>query len=169
MNNLLRIFFLMLSIFALNCNAQSSAKTESCKKLSFAEAEKILGQKVKLVTNSWDSADGKTIFKCQYQAIEKDKTSGNDINLFFMIEQSSSENQAKEIYKAIWESNKNHAGIEVLDGIGDEAYAHSDKGSFHFFLVRKGNSTIRMKVNKAVETTSFEEVKAFAKRVSKQI
>ncbi|CAN5839105.1 hypothetical protein BH20ACI4_BH20ACI4_35110 [soil metagenome] len=73
--------------------------------------------------------------------------------------------QAKKIYEVIWQSNKNHEGIEILSGIGDEAYSHSDKSNFHFVMIKKGKFTIRLKVNKAVETTSIEELKGFEKKV----
>ena len=137
--------------------------------MSFSEAEKILGTKVELVANSRISTAEKTRFECTYRAIEKDKTSGKDINLFFLVEESSTEAQAKQVYARIWESNKNHQGIEVLSGIGDEAYYHSDRQNFHFLMARKGKFSIRFKIAKASETTSPEELKAFTKRVVEQL
>lgn len=166
------LFLLIFSASALSLNCQTNSadeKVKPCKFMSFAEAEKILGQKVELVENSWNFADGKTIFKCNYRAIEKDEASGKEINLFFMLEESPTENQAKQIYADIWNSNKNHTGIEVLSGIGNEAYSHSDKTNFHFVMARKGKFTIRFKIAKAVETTSLEELKAFTKKLVEQI
>lgn len=168
-----RKFLLLLIIFsasALSFNCQTTdEKVKPCKFLSFADAEKILGQDVELVTNSWTFTTDVTRFDCTYRAVEKDKTSGQAVNLFFTLEESSNEAQAQKIYAGIWNSNKNHKGIEILSGIGDEAYSHSDKTNFHFVLARKGKFTIRMKVNKAAETTSFEELKAFARKVVEQI
>lgn len=166
------LFLLITFAFVLSLNCQMKTTDENvkaCKYLSFAEAEKILGRQVELVTNSWTFTKDITKSDCKYRAIENDKTSGQTINLFFMLEENSDETEAKQIYANIWDSNKNHQGIEILSGLGDEAYAHSDKSNFHFVFVRKGKFTIRMKVNKAVETTSLEELKAFAKKVIEQI
>ncbi|CAN5456182.1 hypothetical protein BH20ACI1_BH20ACI1_14310 [soil metagenome] len=166
------LLFLIFFASALSLNCQTKAvneKVKPCKFLSFADAEKILGQTVELVTNSWNFADDKSKFGCTYRSIEKDEASGREINLFFTLEESSTEEQGEKIYEDIWNSNKNRAGIEVLSGIGDEAYSHSDKPNFHFIMARKGKFTIRLKINKAVETTSLKELKAFAKKVAEQV
>jgi len=161
------LLFLLLifsaSVLSLNCQTKAAdEKTKPCKYLSFAEAEKILGGRVELITNSWTFTADKTRFDCTYHVTQKDKKSGREINLFFTLEEDSSEEGAKRVYADIWNSNKDHRGIESLSGIGDEAYAHSDKSNFHFVMARKGKFTIRMKVNKAPETTSLEELKIFA-------
>lgn len=142
---------------------------KSCRFLSLNDAEKILGQRSELITSSRKAANDKTIFDCTYRTFEKDKTSGQEINLFFLLEESPTEEQAKKIYADIWESNKNHAGIEVISGTGDEAYLHSEKPNFHLVSARKGKFTLRMKVNKAVETTSLEELKKIAKKIIEEI
>lgn len=158
------------SVLSLNCQTKAAGeKVKPCKFLSFADAEKILGQPVELITNSWNFAGDKTRFDCNYRSVENDTASGRETNLFFMLEESPDESQAKQIYADIWNSNKNHAGIEILSGVGDEAYAHSDKQNFHFVMARKGKFTIRLKINKATETTSFDELKAFAKKIAGEI
>lgn len=166
-----RKILLLLIIFsasALSFNCQTTdEKAKPCKFLSFTEAEKILGQEVELVTNSWTFTTDITRFDCTYRAVEKVR--GQEVNLFFTVEESSKEMHAQKIYADIWNSNKNHKGIEILSGIGDQAYAHSDQTNFHFVLVRKEKFTVRLKVNKAVETASLEELKAFAKKVIEQI
>lgn len=168
------VTLLVICISALACAAQSKNKTfgedlKSCWILTHSAAEKILGQTVRLTENETEVKDNSHKLKCTYTAVSKDKASGRDINLYFMLEESLNEDQAKQIYKTIWESNKNHMGIEKLSGVGDEAYAHSDRSKFHWVMVRKGKFTVRFKVNKAVETTSFDELKAFAKRAAEQI
>lgn len=155
---------------SLNCQTKAIDETiKPCKFLSFADADKILGQKVELVTNSWSFTDEKTRFECTYRAVENEKSSGHEINLFFMLEEAATLERSKQIYADIWNSNKNHPGIEILSGIGDEGYAHGDSPNFYFVIARKGKFTIRLKINKAVETTSLEELKAFAKKVVEQI
>lgn len=160
----------LASALSLNCQTKPAAgKVNPCKFLSFAEAEKILGQRVQLITNSWDFADDKTRFDCTYRSVEKDKTSDRETSLFFTLEESADEAGAKQIYANIWNLNKSHAGIEILSGIGDEAYASGDESNFHFVMARKGKFTIRLKINNVVETTSFDELKAFAKKVISEI
>lgn len=167
---LLLFLFFFASVLSLNCQTKAvDEKAKPCKFLSFAEAEKILGQPIELITNSWKFTDGKSKFDCSYRGVEKDQATGREINLFFTFEESSGIEQAKQIYETLWQSNKNHAGIEVLSGIGDEAYSHSDKANFHFVMARKGKFTMRLKINKVAETASLEELKAFAKKVAEQI
>ncbi len=169
-NILLFLLIFSASVGSLNCQTKvAGEKVKPCKFLSFAEAEKILGQPVELVTNSWTFTADKTRFECTYRAAKKVTASNREINLFFLLEETSTEEQAKQIYETIWNSNKNHLGIEVLSGTGDEAYAQSEKPNFHFVMARKGKFTIRLKVNKAVATTSFDELKAFAKKVLDEI
>jgi len=167
---LLLLILFSASFLSFNCQTKTAdEKVKLCKHLSFPEAEKILGGKVELVTNSWTFTADITRFDCTYCVIEKDSAGGQPVNLFFRLEESSDETEAKQIYAGAWNSNKNHRGIETLSGIGDEAYAHSDKPNFHFVMARKGKFTVRLKVNKAVETTSLEKLKAFAKKVIEEI
>jgi len=168
---LMLLLIFTASALSLNCQTKTAAeKAKPCKYLSFAEAEKILGQPVELITNSWTFTADINRFECSYRAFEKDETTGRAVNLFFVLEESPTEDAARKIYADIWESNKNHEGIEVLSAIGaNEAYAHSDRKNFYFVFARKGRFTLRLKVNKTVETVSFEELKAFAKRFIEQV
>jgi hypothetical protein len=160
-------------VLSLSCSAQTrSASVENldnCQKMTQSEAEKILGQAARMVESKVETKDGSQILNCKYTALSKDEASGREISLYFRFEESSTSEQAKQIYQKIWQSNKNHQGIEVLNGLGDEAYFHSDSPNFHFILIRKGKFTVRLKVNKAVKTTSPDEVKAFAKKVAGEI
>lgn len=158
------------SVLSLNCQTLSDdAKVKPCKFMSFAEAEKILGRRVEIVANSWNFTREATRIECTYRAVEKDERSGKGVNLFFLVEESSTEEQAKQTYARIWESNKNHRGIEPLSELGDEAYFHSDRENFQFLMARKGKFSIRFKIAKAPATASPEELKAFARRVIEQL
>lgn len=163
-NIFLTALFSLIFTFSVSCQTNEN-KTRVCEFLSATDAEKILGKSVELV----ESFNDKEKYKCNYRRIEKDNLSGQEVNLFFMLEESLNEEQAKQIYQTIWNSNKNHQGVEVLNGLGDEAYTHSDSPNFHFVITRKGKFTIRLKVNKAVEGTSLTELKAFAKRFITEI
>jgi hypothetical protein len=165
---LLLILILSTSALFVNCQTVTNAeKPKPCKYLSFEEAEKILGAKVELVTNSWEFTKDITRFRCHYRAVEPG--SGQEINLFFMLEEDSTETAARSSYAEIWNSNKSSRGIEVLNGVGDEAYTHTDPPNFQFATARKGKFTVRVKINKAPEIVSFESLKAFLKRTVEQI
>ena len=156
------------SAAALNCQTKAAdEKAKSCEYLSFADAEKILGRQVEMVTNSWFVTADITRIECVYRAARSDR--GREINLFFLVEENSDVAAAEQVYETIWQSNKNHQGVEVLSGIGDRAYWHSDPPNFHFLLARKERFTIRLKVNKAVEKISPEEIKAAARRIIEQL
>jgi len=166
--------FLIFAASALSFNCQTKGlneKVKPCKYLSFSEAEKILGQPVELVTNSWTFTADKTRFDCTYRAIEKDKASGKDINLYFTSEQQNSTvEQAHEIFESTYRKiNEPDIFVGKLTGIGDEAFLISNPPSFHFMMVRKGKNILRVKLNKAGEGTSLEELKAFAKKVVEQL
>jgi hypothetical protein len=159
------------SVLSFNCQTkQTDGKVEPCKYLSFSDAEKILGRKVALITNSWTFTADKTRFDCNYRAIEKDKTSGKDINLYFALEQqdrNATAEQAHEIFESSYKKiNEPEISVGKLSGIGDEAFFISNPPSFHFMMVRKGEIIFRIKLNKASEGTSFEELKIFMKKIA---
>lgn len=165
--------FLIFSAFVLSLNCQTKGtneKAEPCKYLSFTEAEKILGRKVALITNSWTFSADKTRFECNYRAIEKDKASGEDINLYFAVEQQDQNptaEQAHEIFESAYKKiNEPEISVGKLSGIGDEAFFISNPPHFHFMMVRKGGIIFRIKLNKAGEGTSLEELKIFMKKIA---
>lgn len=163
-------FSLVILISMTNCPIQANAeKPAPCKFLSNADAQKILGQPVKIIANDSSVSNDKGLIKCTYRGVANDNPNENKANLYFILEESLTNEKAKEIYKEIWDSNKNHPGIEVLSGIGDEAYSHSDKPNFHFVMARKGKFTVRLKINKAVEVTSLAELKDFAERLVEKL
>lgn len=163
-------FCLAILISMTNCQIKANTgKPAPCKFLSNADAQKILGQPVKVIANDSSVSNDKVLIKCTYRGVANDNPDENKANLYFILEESQTNEKAKEIYDEIWNSNKNHQGIEVLSGIGDQAYSHSDKPNFHFVMARKGKFTVRLKINKAVEGTSLEEMKSFAKKLIEQI
>ena len=171
-----KILFLFLivaaSVLSLNCQTKGmDEKAEPCKYLSFADAEKILGARVELVTNSWTFTKDTTRLDCTYRAVEKDKASGKGINLYFSSEQQdSTAEQVHEVFESAYRKvNEPELSVGKLSGIGDEAFFISNPPHFHFMMVRKGKIIFRVKLNKAGEGTSLEELKAFAKRIIKEI
>lgn len=176
MKTQLLMFFLIFSAFALSLNCQTKAvdeKAEPCKYLSFADAEKILGQPVRLIENISKVEGDVRKSDCVYRGISKDKVSGKDINLYFSLErkeQNPTVERARQIFESSYKKiNEPDLSVQVLNGIGDEAFLISNPPNFHFMMVRKDEVIFRFKMNKAAENTSVEELKAFAKKVSGQI
>ena len=175
MRKKIRLFVLLIaSIAAVNCAAQTknrdlSGEPKTCSLLAVSDAEKILGQAVRLIENTVEVKDNIRQSKCAYTALFRDKASGSEINLYFMLEETPGEERARQIFETIRKSNEDHQGFENLNGVGDQAYAHSDKSHFHYVMAQKGKFTIRLKVNKAVETTSFDELKTFLKKAVERI
>lgn len=170
------LLFLILSAFVLSVNCQTKQadeKVKPCKFLSFAEAEKILGGKVELVTNSWTFTTGITRFDCTYRAVEKDTASGKDINLYFSFEQQDQNpttEKAREVFASTYSKiNEPDIFVGKLSGIGDEAFLISNPPNFHFIMVRKDTMIFRIKLNKASKGTSLEELKTFMKKAAEQI
>jgi hypothetical protein len=172
-----RKFLFLFLIFAasalsLNCQTKTAEeKVKPCKYLSFADAEKILGAQVELVTNSWTFTKDITRFDCTYRAVEKDKASGKDINLYFSSEQQdSTAEQVHEVFEtASRKINEPDIFVGKLSGIGDEAFLISNPPHFHFMMARKGKNIFRIKLNKAGEGTSLEELKAVVKKIVEQL
>ena len=162
------MFFLILAASAAATNCQTNAavdKTPSCKYLSFAEAETILGRRVEIITNSWFVTAEITRIECVYRAVEGNR----EASLFLLIEETADAAEAQESYEMFRAANKNQKGVEVLSGIGDRAYRHGDPPNFYFLMAQQGRFTIRLKINKAVESVSPEEIKTAARRIAEQL
>ena len=173
MKRTILLLSLIFSGFVLSLNCQTkgmSGKVEPCKYLSSPEAEKILGQSVRLIENSSKVEGDVRKSNCVYSGISKDKISGKDINLYFSVEQkvqNPTVGQAHEVFESAYKKiNEPEISVGKLSGIGDEAFFISNPPNFHFMMVRKGELIFRIKLNKASEGTSFEELKIFMKKIA---
>jgi len=86
-----------------------------------------------------------------------------------MYEVYSEEVAAKNAYAGIYQSNSGHEGIEIVSGLGDEAYYHSDGENFYFFLVRKKEKMFRLKLNKVTSHSSVTNFKEVAKLITDRL
>lgn len=163
---ILFIFVLVLPT-VLKDNA-APLKPHGCQFLSRAAAEKILGQAARITENKVDQKGDVRTFRCTYTAAANDPASGRSVNLIFMLEENANIEQAQTTFESIRKSNQNHAGFTNWLGVADEALVHSERPNFHFVMVRKGRYSIRVKVNKAVESTSLDEVKNFVSKLVAQ-
>lgn len=120
------------------------------------DAEKILGEKARLADSLSSENDKRFMFLSEYLAISKDPKSGKTGSVYFTYEKFKELSIARKKYFFIKKANEKHEGIKTLEGIGDEAYYHSDGENFHFIMVRKDKVVFNMKVNKTTSHTSLE-------------
>ena len=134
--------------------------------LSLPDAEKILGEAAHVTDSTLTIKEDVNQYLLTYTAKQVDTQTGKTGNLYYMFEQYDDASGAQKSYTSIKKSNENHEGVEVLQGVGDEAYFHSDSENFYFILIRKGKHMIRMKVNKITSNTSLEEFNAVARNIT---
>jgi hypothetical protein len=147
-----------------NSGAQVSPNLSNLFKLS--DAERILGETAHLKDSVLTVKSDTVSYKCSYIADSEDQKAGKTGAIYVMFEDYKELASAKKVYASIWTSNKNHQGIKVLEGVGDEAYFHSDGQNFYFILVRKGGKILRMKVNKITSKTSLDEFNQVARNIT---
>lgn len=132
-------------------------KPAGCDFFTRQNAEKILGTEV-----TWTGTDATEAEPKKWTCTFTSKQNPGGPKLYFGLHRFTSSDKAREEFNSIAESNKDHAGFEKLEGIGDQAIAHSDGSNFQLVVVRKGIRSFRIKVNPAV-STSLETVKSVAK------
>ncbi|HET7003465.1 MAG TPA: hypothetical protein VFI33_19215, partial [Puia sp.] len=71
--------------------------------------------------------------------------------------------------KYILSQNAGMQGLSTLDGFGDEAFIQTDNEHFQLIIVRKSAKMIRLKVNKVTRTTSLDELKKVAKKITGEL
>jgi hypothetical protein len=172
---LILCLFVSAPVFSYQANVGKThfaANPKTCKFLSSAEAEKILGQPVRLIENNSKVKDNIRTSDCVYRGISKDKVSGKDISLTFSLEQKEQNptiEEAHQVFETTYKKiNEPDIFVGNLSGIGDEAFLVSNPPSFHFMMVRKDEKIFRIKLNKAAEGTSLEELKIFMKKIAEK-
>jgi len=170
---ILPICILVVTGLFWNCKKSSTGDSEPCaaiqpdsiaiasKQLTLADAEKIMGEPAMLSSNTFVQNASIPQYQCTYTALSEDDRTGKTGKLYFMSEVYIAEEVAKAAYAEIYEANRKHEGVEIVQGLGDEAYYHSDGTNFYFFLVRKNKTMFRMKLNKVTShssVTGFKEV-----------
>ena len=149
--------------------ANKGSKISRSGLLTLLDAEKILGEKGSLTDSSTTHGKDAVNFACSYKAISEDKKTGKTGTLYFLLEEYNLVSGAEKRYKFIKEANSNNAGIKTLDGLGDEAYFHSDKENFYFVMVRKGNKVFNLKVNKITSFTSLNVFNTVTKKITEAL
>ena len=146
------------------CTIQTDSAAIASKLLTLSFAEKIMGEPAKLTCNTFIKKGDTLEYKCDYTALSQDEITGKTGKLYFMYEVYASVTAAENAYTSIYRANSGHEGVEIVPGLGDEAYYHSDGKNFYFFLVRKNEKMFRLKLNKVTSHSSeaeFKEVTRF--------
>lgn len=178
----MRIFFMVpaLSLFACNepavsvkvagaplIAADDSTKSDSeTNYLTLEDATAVLGEPSHKMEGLVSKDKDAERVHCSYSANAGDERSGKTGTIYFLLEKYKSEEKAKERYSFIYDSNKDHDGVQKIAALGDEAYFHSDGTNFYFIMVRKGDKVFNMKVNKITSKTSREQFDAVARKIT---
>ncbi len=125
-----------------------------------------MGEPAKLTCNTFLKKGDTLEYKCEYTAISKDEITGKTGKLGFMYEVYASVAAAQNAYIDIYQANREHEGLEIITGTGDEAYYHSDGKNFYFSLVRKNEKMFRMKLNKVTSHSSEADFKEVTKLIA---
>jgi len=136
--------FILVSLF-FSSPSNPAAKPAGCSFLTTANAALILGANVKAEENKYVEADQNQKWGCRFtvDGAMDDKSP----KLHFGLWRSKTEGAAMEEFATVKTSNEKLAGFEMWPGVGDEAFVHTDGSNFQFILVRKGASSIRIKIN----------------------
>ena len=148
---------------------QTDSNAIASKLLTLSYAERIMGEAAKLTGNTSLTKGDTLEYKCDYTSITEDKVTGKTGKLYFMYEVYANVAAAKNAYTAIYEANRSHQGVKVVSGLADEAYSHADGHNFYFFLVRKGEKMLRVKLNKVTSHSSEKEFKEVTKLIADSI
>jgi hypothetical protein len=125
-----------------------------------------MGEPTVLMCNTFVQRDGTLEYRCDYSALAEDDRTGKTGKLYFMSEVYTTEDAAKNAYTEIYQANRKHDGVEIVSGLGDEAYYHSDGTNFYFFLVRKDKKMFRLKLNKVTSHSSVTNFKEVARLIT---
>ena len=151
------------------CIIQTDSDAIASKLLTLSDAEKIMGEPAELTCNTFIKKGDTLEYKCSYTALSQDEVTGKTGQLYFMYEVYASVTAAQNAYASIYQANSTHEGVEIVTGLGDEAYYHSDGTNFYFFLVRKEEKMFRMKLNKVTSHSSEAAFKDVAQRIANKI
>jgi hypothetical protein len=129
---------------------------------TLADAESILGEPAHVTDSTMGSQQGISAYKSSYTANAGGAKAGT---IYFLAEEYSKVPDAQTKYGFIKAANENSGGFKALEGIGDEAYFHSDNEKFYFIMARKGKRVVTFKVNKITPKTSLDNFNRVAREV----
>ena len=151
------------------CVVQTEDVAIGSKLLTLSDAEAIMGEPAALTCNMFTQKVDTLEYKCDYTALAKDPATDKLGKLYFMDEVYKTAAAAHDAYVFIYNGNSSHAGFQPVQGLGDEAYYHTDGNNFYFYLVRKGAKMFRMKLNKVTSHSSEEAFKKAGRLITDRL
>ena len=133
--------------------------------LTLHDAEKILGEPADATENNTSTQPNIKATKLTYTAKSATTLKDKAGAIYLLLEEYKLIADAQNKYAFIKASNENSGGFKVLEGVGDEAYFHSDNENFYFIMARKGSKVLTMKVNKITKTSSLDAFKEVSKGI----
>jgi len=145
---------LATALFSIAC-AKTVDPADFGDLFTLKDAEMILGEPAKQTEDAGTTGEVAR-HHATFMANDTDAVSHNLGAIYYLAERFPDISAAQVKYVNIYEANAGHDGIKVLEGLGDEAYFHSDNTNFLFIMARKGRDVLTMKVNKLTSHTSRE-------------
>lgn len=128
--------------------------------ISVPDAEKILGQRVRLTKNAKESTGAITKMRMTFTGITD--TTGH---LYTLSAKYAGAAEARKAYAAIMAGNAGMPGEEKLTGLGNEAFFHTDKQHFDLLIFRKNDQLVTLKVNRISSRVSLIELRRLANKL----
>ena len=147
-----------------NVYIQNDTEAIAANILNQYEAEKIMGEAVRLAENTFTKQGDTLVYKCAYSARTSDAAKEMPAYLGMMIQEFATEALATQAFADIKQSNTDPTMVETVFNLGSEAYFYTDnpQRNFYFILVRKQHKLFRMKLNVVTSKASLEAFKMFA-------
>lgn len=138
-------------------------KPAGCDFFTKANAVRIIGTDV-----TWTGTDSTANEPRKWTCTFVSKNAAEGPKLYFVLHRFTTAEAAREEFDSVVDSNKNLAGFERWQGVGDDAIIHTDGANFQLVMVRKGIRSFRIKVNPA-GSTSLENVRSVAQDLIKKM
>jgi len=164
-------FIFTVSFIAFGCT-RSNGKTylvhSPIRYLSRQEAEKIMGEPLRMNDSSSGYANGAYYYQCSYFSVSADNVTGRIGKLYYMYEEYDKESEAHGVYEGFKIANGKNSPLNDLS-FGDEGYYQGPPGPPPFILVRKGKKMLRLKVNKSTSHTPSDGLMAVARAMTSSL
>lgn len=133
--------------------------------LEEADAERILGESVKLVDRSSEKRDGRSKVTLSYTGLSTDTVEHGRAHLYYVFEEFADTASARKNYAGLLTQNRLMDGLRELKDVGDDAFLHTDNRNFALIIARKGRIEVRIKVNRLTPRASVDELRKIVRRI----
>ena len=128
------------------------------KALTKRDAERILGQTVKLTMAKKEKKDDVVKISITYTGLENEAGSNRQVNLHYSLTKYTDLGLATKAYALILKNNMGMPGQTLIKELGDEALYHSDDKNFSLIIVRKNENLLLIKINKQTKKFAKDEL-----------